>query len=102
MRLLAEMRADGLIPNAFCYNAAVTACSRAGRTRQALEVVREMETDAAIQPTIHTYTSVMKACGMAGEWRTTMQMLERMQRSGLTPTAFHFGCAVDRAVAAAR
>ena len=32
---------------------------------------------------------------MAGEWRTTMQMLDRMQRGGLTPTAFHFGCAVD-------
>ena len=24
-----------------------------------------------------------------------MQMLDRMQRGGLTPTAFHFGCAVD-------
>ena len=40
MRLLAEMRADGLMPNAFCYNAAVSACCRAGRTRQALEIAR--------------------------------------------------------------
>ena len=123
----------------------VSACCRAGRWRQALEIVREMEQDAEVPPTVHTYTSVMKACGMAGQWRTTLQvagdlptpaptalprpplprraraprgsrplplhatpltrappplrtarqMLDRMQRRGLTPTAFHFGCAVD-------
>ena len=43
LSLLDDVRADGLTPNAFCYNAAVLSCAKARRWRQALSLMREME-----------------------------------------------------------
>ena len=62
--LHAQMRADGLQPNSFCYNAAVGTASRSKRWRQAIAPKEEMEAeiirnnDPGIAPTVHTYDGV--------------------------------------------
>ena len=43
--LHAQMRADGLQPNSFCYNAAVGTASRSKRWRQAIAPKEEMEAE---------------------------------------------------------
>ena len=101
LHLLADMRADGLQPNSFCYNAAITACARARRWRQGIAIMHEMEDEAeatgdpSVAPTVHTYSAVMKACAAGGQWRTAHQLIGRMERQGLEPNSFHYGCVID-------
>ena len=91
LQLQAQLRADGLQPNSFCYNAAIGAASRAGKWRQAVSLVDEMEEesrvrdDPSVAPTKHTYTAVLKGCAVAGQWRAAQNLLGRMQVRPQTP-----------------
>ena len=48
-----------------------------------------------VEPTVHTYKAVMRACASAEQSRHVMQLLRQMERNNLTPTAVHYGIAVD-------
>ena len=48
-----------------------------------------------VDPTVHTYKAVMRACASAEQSRHVMQLLRQMERNNLTPTAVHYGIAVD-------
>ena len=62
------------------------------RVRRARAIVRDMEEEADVPPTVHTYSLVMRACGMAASIIATMASLaslltpQRIRESALRHT----------------
>ena len=62
LKLLAEMRAHGIQPNAIAYTAAISACEKSkDQWQTALKLLDEMQVHG-IQPNVITYTAYISAC----------------------------------------
>jgi pentatricopeptide repeat protein len=63
--------------NVFHYNAALDACSKTGRWRDAIAILDEME-KAGTVPDAISFNCVIRACGSAGRAEEAFQLLEMM------------------------
>jgi len=63
--------------NVFHYNAALNACSKTGRWRDAIAILNEME-KAGTVPDAISFNCVIRACGSAGRAEEAFQLLEMM------------------------
>lgn len=95
MGLMKEMRADGIIPDAFTFSTAITACGKAGRWELALHLLDEMASSAGHNqpqrstdpltiaavgagPDIVAINAAITACGRAGQWQHALDLLGRI------------------------
>ena len=62
--VLDRMGAEAVSPDVYTYTALITACEKAGRAGDALEVFRWM-CDRQVTPNAVTYTALVSACGHA-------------------------------------
>ncbi|KAG5175893.1 hypothetical protein JKP88DRAFT_265646 [Tribonema minus] len=84
------------------YGAAMGACWRAMRWREALELLREMEGGAPVmdqgappKPNIVCYSAAITACERGGEWRKALHLLLRMINAGLEPDLPAYNAAIS-------
>lgn len=88
--LMAEMRAEGVAPDAFTFTTAITACGKAGQWERALGLLEEMEgagqpqegggqqSTVAIAPNVAAINAAISACARAGRADSALGLLNRM------------------------
>lgn len=88
--LMAEMRAEGVAPDAFTFTTAIAACGKAGQWERALDLLEEMEGGwqpqeegaqrgtVAIAPNVAAINAAISACARAGEAGRALGLLRRM------------------------
>ena len=80
------MRACGVRPNTYTYNAFISVHAKAGSVQRGRDLLREMECYPDSAPSTSTYTSLIDACGRAGDATAAFDLLAEMEaRSASTP-----------------
>ena len=81
-------------PDSETYGIVVSTCAKAGRWREATDLVlREMPAWGVTADT-ETYGAVLGACGQRGRWREALAVMAGMVRAGLTPTVAMYNNAI--------
>lgn len=97
MSVFRQMRADGVVADRNSYFFAVSACSRRGEARTALELLAEMTAGQAKEggragggggggggpaPDLLLYAVTVKACAGGKSWRQALRVLDEMSAAG--------------------
>ena len=86
LELLAEAAAKELSMNVVGYNAALSACARAGQWEPAIQLLRDMEESCTPQipkPDAVTYGTVLAACERGEQWELVLKYANRLQEQNL-------------------
>ena len=73
------MRSAGVQPDLLTYTSLASACAKAGRWKESLALLDEIEQSHGISPDRIMYTSVIKACASEGRWREAMKVFATMR-----------------------
>ena len=84
-------------PDRDAYNSAVTACSRAGRWRECVELLGAMRAAAATTPTTYAYNNAIAGCSRAGEYAEALALLDEMLAAGVAADTISFNAALNAA-----
>lgn len=88
--LVAEMRTEGVAPDAFTFTTAIAACGKAGQWERALALLEEMEAagqpqegrvrqgTVAAAPSVAAINAAISACARAGQAERALGLLDRM------------------------
>ena len=74
----------GVAPNLYCYTAAGSALSEAGRWREALLLYEQMRTDAVKPDAVYCHV-LLDACAGGSAWREALRLFEQWHKTGLAP-----------------
>ncbi|CAN0561657.1 unnamed protein product, partial [Ectocarpus sp. 12 AP-2014] len=86
------MHHDATLPT---LNSAISAVSKAGRWKEAMSMMKQMEKDG-IAFDEFTYSSVIVACGRGGQPRKALELLDEMvQVHGIAPDMICYGAAIQ-------
>ena len=91
MRLLGDMKAEGIQPDVISYHTTIYACGKANQWQTALQLFEDMQNDG-LDPDDLTYTAVIHALCQAGELDRAGNMLSDMHGAGVRPTAITYSC----------
>lgn len=62
----------------YCVNAALNACGRAGRVKEALELMKDARA-SGIELDVVSYNSAIPACVESGDWEQALSMIREME-----------------------
>ena len=66
------------------YNAAISACEKAGRHDVVFQLLEQMR-GRAVHPDLISYNAAISACAKSGKLDLAMQLLAQIPKSNLTP-----------------
>eukprot|EP00752_Nemacystus_decipiens_P011760 g10436.t1 len=94
-RLVNDPSSDPRVhPDPSTYGIVVSTCVKAGRWREANNLVlREMPAQG-VTADAATYGAVLDACGKRGRWKEVLALMEGMVRAGLGPTVAMYNNAI--------
>jgi len=111
MRLFNALKDAGIRPSLITYNAAISACGKAGRSEEALALIAELqqlgERDPSMRMDLFTYNAAISACGNAGQPDQALALFDELkQRAGkhpaLRPSIVSYGAAISACAKAGR
>jgi pentatricopeptide repeat protein len=91
----------GLPVDAYCYTAAIDACSKAKLWKRALELLNEMEA-RGVPPSDVTFSVTISALGNGGQWSKALDLLDLMRRKGMTINLITYNSAITALSKAAK
>jgi len=94
MKLLQEIKQQGVVPSVYCYTAALGVLSKAGDVKRACLLFDEMKM-LKVPPTLNAYTNLMACHSRAGNWQACMNMVKEMKEAGLSPDAKTFATIIS-------
>ena len=94
LEVLARMRSFGLEPRAHAFNAAISACSRAGEWEQSMTLLDQMKA-VGVAPSVISYNAALDGARVAGQPALALQLLQSMRDRGLAPDAISYACAIS-------
>ncbi|CAM9902019.1 unnamed protein product [Scytosiphon promiscuus] len=94
-RILKSMHLQSMDVDVVAYGAAIGACGRKGRWKEALELLREMEANDNVAPNVICYSSAITACEKGGEWRKALHLLLKMINSGVEPDTIAYNASIS-------
>lgn len=83
--ILRDMQKDGVAPDRNSYFFVISACSRRGEARTALNLLAEMrrgQANGGPMLDLLLYGVAIKACAGGGYWRQALGLLEEMESAG--------------------
>lgn len=84
--LLERIKQDGLEPDGFSYSAAISCCGAGGRWKEALALIRTMQSGGPkTRPNKIAYTAAISACGRSGKHAEALRLFTDMKEQGLQP-----------------
>ena len=96
LSLLPLMRERNVSPDVVTFNVLMSACLRAGRWREALDLLDECEAEANVEPDVITYTNAMRACARGRRVRRALSLLEEVrEREGVEMDAYLYTSVID-------
>eukprot|EP00903_Cladosiphon_okamuranus_P010313 g9760.t1 len=63
---------------------------REGRWRTVIDLMKSLQEEAGLTPTVSSYNVVVEALAKAGEWRKALDVLAEMKENGVRPTEFTY------------
>ncbi|HET9644124.1 MAG TPA: hypothetical protein VFP68_12365 [Burkholderiaceae bacterium] len=82
---------QGVFPNTITYNAAISACEKAGRADKALELFDHLQTHGparSVFPNTITYSAAISACEKAGWADKALELFDHLQTHGPALSVF--------------
>eukprot|EP00931_Biecheleriopsis_adriatica_P038468 TRINITY_DN22031_c0_g2_i3.p1 TRINITY_DN22031_c0_g2~~TRINITY_DN22031_c0_g2_i3.p1 ORF type:complete len:762 (+),score=97.90 TRINITY_DN22031_c0_g2_i3:76-2361(+) len=93
-QILDFMRSRHLEVNIFHYNAALSACQRAGAWQLALRHL-DLMLSSAMAPNEISYSSAMNSCERAGQWELALRLFMKLPEALVTPDEFAYNAAIS-------
>merc|ERR1719291_1579060 len=87
--LFRSMKEAEVLPDAFTYNALISACEKRLWPERAEELFREMEANGP-EPDVIAYTALISCWAKSKKPEKAMQLLEEMQSKGVSPNAITY------------
>ena len=87
------MTAAGVRPDVISYNAAISACEKAGRCDDALSLLQKMREDG-VQPDVYSYSGAIQACAAAQQPDEALRLFKEALRS-VEPSRVTFNAVLD-------
>ena len=85
MKLLDQIRADGLEPDGFSFSSAISCCGAEGRWEEALELIALMQKGGPrTRPNKIAYTAAISSCGRNGQVDHALRLFRQMRDQGLS------------------
>ena len=85
LKILEDMKADGIEPDGFCYSSAISCCGAEGRWKEALLLIDTMKKGGPrTRPNRIAYTAAISACGRAGQADYALKLFKLMKDEGLS------------------
>eukprot|EP00752_Nemacystus_decipiens_P007447 g6656.t1 len=94
-RILKSMHLQNMEVDVVAYGAAIGACGRKGRWKEALEILREMKATDDVSPNVICYSAAITACEKGGEWRKALHLLLKMINSGVEPDTIAYNASIS-------
>ncbi|CAJ1366674.1 unnamed protein product [Effrenium voratum] len=91
--LLAVLEDVGLRADTVVYNAAMTACNRAGHWQQALALMDTLEA-RSLQADLITFSVAIGASSKATQWQVALQLLSRLESTGMRADLWIYSAAI--------
>ena len=96
LKLLGQMKKDGVEPDAISYSSAIRACGAAGQWHEALELIKIMQKGGPnTKPNRIAYTNAIIACGRSGEYEPAIQLFNQMRNDGLHPDRVSYNALIN-------
>lgn len=86
MKLLQEIKQQGVVPSVYCYTAAIGVLGTVADVKGAEALIKEMEL-LNVSPNLNTYTNLMSCQSRAAQWQSCMNTFEELQNAGHKPDA---------------
>jgi len=93
---------ETVTPNVIIFNALISACEKAGRTDDALQMFADLEEGRlarGVTPNTITYNAVISACGTAGRADDALRMFSHLEEHGpdhgVFPNATTYGAVIS-------
>jgi pentatricopeptide repeat protein len=84
MKLLDEMKHDGIEPDGFSFSSAISCCGSEGHWEEALKLIQTMRQGGPnMQPNKVAYTAAITSCGRSGQADYAIQLFRQMIEQGL-------------------
>lgn len=98
-QLLSRMATrEGIKPNVWCFNAALSAFAKRGQYRRALSLVEVDMPGAGVVPDLRTWSTLLDACRAGGEsGHQAVALLSRMRNAGFQPNVWCFNHCLNAA-----
>ncbi|CAM9317114.1 unnamed protein product [Pylaiella littoralis] len=121
-----ERGRGGVAPDLISYNTIIDVCKKCGRWKEAVKILREMDTPGGgaegsggdgdggggdgggggggggIVPNVVTYTSAFVACGKSGRWDEALALFREMKQVGIKPDVISYNTAISASGEAGR
>lgn len=101
LEIMSKMRVNGIHPNEFTYNQAITACGNGGQWRWAIYLLKAMST-SGVKPNVISYNAAIAACGVGDQPELALVLLREMPHAGIEPNATSYGAAMSAALPSRR
>eukprot|EP00752_Nemacystus_decipiens_P010113 g9014.t1 len=72
------------------YILVMRAFGREGRWRTVIDLMKSLQEEAGLKPTVSSYNVVVEALAKAGEWTKALDVLTEMKENGVRPTEFTY------------
>uniref|UniRef100_A0A7S1C1I2 PROP1-like PPR domain-containing protein n=1 Tax=Corethron hystrix TaxID=216773 RepID=A0A7S1C1I2_9STRA len=99
-----DVRQDIRGPDGVAYALAVGACGRAGRWREATELLEEMRAVTGdrrdVEAEVVAYTNAIGGCALVGEYREALRLIEEMREHAALPNVVAYSAAINACAAA--
>jgi pentatricopeptide repeat protein len=104
MKLFRAVQEAGIRPGVITYNAAISACDKAGRAGEALDLFAELcdlaKHDPSMRPHVVTYNAAMAALGNAGRPDDALRLLGELKHlavrdTSMRPTLISYTAAIS-------
>lgn len=82
------------VPNVISYNAAISACGKAGKWEQAINLLLEMK-KVGVPPDVISYNTAISACEKAGKWEQAISLLGEMKKARVHPDVISYSAAIS-------
>jgi len=94
--VLDDMQENGIPPNVFQVNIAVTKIGRMrDGSRPAVELLRSASERYGVTPNTITYTAAISACGKGGQWKKALELLGQMDAAGVARNTITYNAAIS-------
>lgn len=80
-----EMCLKGFSPSDYAYAARIKAYAKKGLWRESVAILREVEEQGKLPPSVHVYNATLYACEITQKWELALKLYARMEEKGIEP-----------------
>ena len=80
-----DMCEKGFAPSDYAYAARIKAYAKNNLWRESVAILREVEEQEGMEPSVHIYNATLYACEITQKWELALKLYARMEDKGIEP-----------------